>query len=151
MIGAKRLRYESREPVDEKPGPPSIATIVPSDFAVASVRGWSSNADLDLIAVRVARSSGTSIEPHHAPVMSVHGSSVTVPSVIGCVGIERRRPRCGRSVALEAGVGDVTTGMSFSSMTLLHPATMSADERDDRDRSHGEDGTCAQVVARFAP
>ena len=81
--------------------------------------------------------------------MSVHGSSVTVPSVIGCVGSSA--PLATVVSALEPVSGIVTTGMSFSSITLLQPATMSAAERDDRDRSHGEDGTCAQVVARFAP
>lgn len=56
--------------------------------------------------------------------MSVHGSSVTVPSVIGCVGSSA--PLATVVSALEPVSGIVTTGMSFSSITLLQPATMSA-------------------------
>ena len=125
MIGAKRVRYESREPVDEKPGPPSIATIVPSDFVLTSVRGCSSTPIESWSPSGWLRSSGTSTDPHHAPVTSLHGSRETEPRVIGALGSSPPAAVVA-APSLDCGVvpvsGTVTTGIWLSSMTLLHPA-----------------------------
>ena len=113
----------------------------PWTSAETSVLGCSSNPTVIWSPFGCARSSGTSIEPHQAPVTSVHGSSVTEPRVSGCDGSSASLAAV---VSGTAGVRDRDDGDVLLVDHLAAARGHERCQRDDREHPHSEDGTCGR-------